>query len=138
MSHNRIIRLNLARFSKSACLLFLLSFFVCCNKNDPKPPDQPFCFNPDKVRVAHKKVMDFLSANEVSYNNGTIAKDLVGLYIDMASTNERMDLYISTIAFGAGTKYKNDDGTEVTIDEQTVRDYKQALCDEVDHVNKKL
>jgi hypothetical protein len=138
MINNRIIGMCFAALAKSGGLAVMLILFICCSKDDPKPPDHPACFNPDKVRAAHKKVTDFLNSNEAGYSNGTIAKDLIGLYIDMVATRERMDLYISTIALGPGLKYTNDDGTEVTIDEQMIWDYKEALCDEVDHVNKKL
>src|SRR5690242_17520694 len=120
MINKRTIGMSFAALAKSGGLVLMLIIFICCSENDPKPPDQPACFNPDKVRTAHKKVTDFLKSNEVSYNNGTIAKDLIGLYIDMVATNERMELYISTIALGPGMKYTTDDGTEVTIDKETV------------------
>jgi hypothetical protein len=119
-------------------LLLALLAMTNCKKKDSLPAEQPACYNADKVRAAFKKVKDFLAANEAAYKNGTIENSKIGLYIDMLATYERMDYFINIITLGPGIKVTNDDGSQFTIDELLVMNYKEALCNETDDVNKKL
>ena len=70
--------------------------------------------------------------------NGTLDNGKIGLYIAMMATEVRMEYYINTITLGKGTTITSPDGTKVTIDDELVRNYKEALCNESDDVNKKL
>lgn len=117
--------------------LFCLSNISCKKKNNLPTNDVP-CFNADKVHAAYTKVKNFVSANEAAYQNGTIDNTKIGLYIDMIATKERMDYYTSILALGKGVSVPNPDGTTVVIDDEMIRNYKEALCNETDDVNKKL
>jgi hypothetical protein len=116
-------------------LLLLLVFNQNCKK-DPVAPDA--CFNADKVHAAFVKVKNFLAANEAAYNNGTIETSKIGLYIDMVATKIRMTYYSDVLSVKIGSKVIDEDGTVWTVDNQLISDYKVALCNETDDVNKKL
>jgi len=104
-----------------------------CNSENEVP-----CYNPSKVNSAYTKVKDFVKNNEAAYMNGTLDNGKIGLYIAMMATEVRMEYYINTITLGKGTTITSPDGTKVTIDDELVRNYKEALCNESDDVNKKL
>lgn len=113
-------------------------FMVSCKKKGPAPAEQPTCYNAQKVNAAYTKVKKYLAEKEPAYKNGTLPSSEVGLYIDILATYERMDYYINIVALGPGVKVTNDDGSQFTIDELLVMNYKEALCNETDDVNKKL
>lgn len=96
------------------------------------------CYNPTKVQSAYTKAKDFLKNNEADYLHGTLDNSKIGLYIDMMATEVRMEYYINTIALGKGVIVKAPDGTSATIDDELIRNYKEALCNETNDVNKKL
>lgn len=131
-------------FSKvKVCLYGIIICIVACagsscGKKSQASSDEVPCFNADKVHAAYKKVKDFLAANEHAYINGTIDKNKIGLYIDMTAAKERMDYYTSILALGKGVNVPNPDGTTVAIDDELIRNYKEALCNEADDVNIKL
>lgn len=130
----------------SCCKLFFYGLLICatisanssCKKKGDSSANEVPCYKAENVNKAYTKVKSFLSANEAAYGNGTIDKSKIGLYIDMVATKERMDYYINIIALGKGVKVPNPDGTTVTIDDELIRNYKEALCNETDDVNKKL
>jgi hypothetical protein len=140
---NRSSSQNLFAFFASigsiSILALLITFLLIqsCKKNDTVPAADA-CYNASKVSVAYKKVTDFLATNEPAYKNGTIDQSKIGLYIDILATQNRMEYYINIISLGPGVKVTNDDGSEYTIDQQLVSNYKEALCNETDDVNKKL
>lgn len=128
---------SVSRWLFSVALVLICMLHQSCKKDEAAPaPDA--CYDAKKVNAAYTKVKNFLAANEAAYKDGTIDQSKIGLYIDMLATEIRMEYFINIISLGAGATVTNDDGTQWTIDAQTVSDYKQALCNETDDVNKKL
>lgn len=109
-----------------------------CKKKDSGRENDVPCYNPAKVKSAYIKAKNFLKNNEAAYMNGTLDNGKIGLYIDMMATGVRMEYYINTITLGKGVTVASPDGTKVTIDDELVRNYKEALCNETDNINKKL
>ena len=118
-------------------LLLTVSTLLSCAKKSNQENEVP-CYNPTKVNSAYTKAKEFAKNNEAAYMNGTLDNSKIGLYIDMMATEVRMEYYINTIALGKGVTVTTPDGTNVTIDDELIRNYKEALCNEASDVNKKL
>ncbi|MCC6287986.1 MAG: hypothetical protein IT249_08875 [Chitinophagaceae bacterium] len=109
-----------------------------CKKKNSESANEVRCYSAEKVQSAYTKAKNFLKNNEAAYLNGTLDNSKIGLYIDMMATEVRMEYYINTIALGKGVTVKVPDGTSATIDDELIRNYKEALCNETDDINKKL
>lgn len=134
-------RFRLAGLQLALCIALMYTIVginASCKKSEKNPADEVACYDPAKVQAAYKKAKGFVKANEAVYMDGTIAPVKIGLYIDMLATEVRMEYYINTIALGKGVTVTSPDGTRVTIDDELIRNYKGALCNETDDVNKKL
>lgn len=137
ISSKSLFNFTYIRISLVATLLLTVMLNPGCKKGET-PPSPDACFNSTKVNEAYTKVTSFLTTNEPAYKNGTLDPGKIGLYIDILATQIRMEYYINIISLGPGVKVTNDDGSQFTIDELLVSNYKEALCNETDDVNKKL
>ncbi len=132
---------RLGYLCKGLCTL-IVCLTICahysCKKKDSGIENEVLCYNPTKVQSAYTKAKGFVESNKAAYIDGTLDDSKLGLYIDMMATEVRMEYYINIITLGKGATVTGDDGTKVTIDDELIRNYKEALCNETDDINKKL